>query len=391
MDWCHGWDKKRGSVDSMRAFLNYSNKRSKEEIINSDINFSYTPHSFFHENKLIHGDNFKGLKFLSNSLNMDGRIDLIYIDPPFSTNNVFRIGEKTNTISSSSADDIAYNDRLKGEEYLEFMWERLVLLHQLLSDKGSIYVHIDYKVGHYIKILMDELFGVENFRGDISRIKCSPKNFKRKAYGNVKDMILFYSKSDNYTWNYPTVPFTDDDIHRLYKKVDDDGRRYTTVSLSAPGETKDGVTGQEWRGVFPPKGRHWCCSPDKLDELDLNGLVEWSSNGVPRRKMYADSARSRGKVMQDVWEFKDPQHPVYPTEKNMDMVKKIISASSCEGDVVLDCFAGSGTSLVASQELGRWWIGVDESVKAVDLIRRRLDVLGGNLFNSGLYDFVEVV
>ena len=133
---------------------------------------------------------------------MKGQVDLIYIDPPFSTNTVFRADvDRAQTISMGNNSDIAYYDTLIGDEFIEFIRERLVLAKELLSDIGSIYLHIDYKVGHYIKLIMDEIFGADNFRNDITRIKCNPKNFKRKAYGNIKDLILFYSKTKNNIWN----------------------------------------------------------------------------------------------------------------------------------------------------------------------------------------------
>ncbi|MEK7125889.1 MAG: site-specific DNA-methyltransferase, partial [Patescibacteria group bacterium] len=248
------------------------------------------------------------------------------------------------------------------------------------SDRASIYLHIDYKIGHYVKLIMDEVFGRENFRNDITRIKCNPKNFQRKGYGNIKDLILFYSKSTNPTWNHPTMPHSEEEEGRLFKKVDKDGRKYTTIPLHAPGETTNGNTGKEWRGVKPPNGRHWRSDPAILEELDKQGLIEWSSTGVPRKKIYLDE--SDGKKMQDIWEFKDPQYPSYPTEKNLDLLKFIIAASSDEDDIVLDCFCGSGTTLAAAQELGRHWIGIDASDAAIRVSKKRLAELPKNLFSS---------
>lgn len=225
---------------------------------------------------------------------MVGKVDLIYIDPPFATNGTFTIGKnRTSTISGSSEDDIAYTDTLVGEDFFEFLRERLILARELLSEQGSIYLHIDYKIGHYVKIIMDEVFGSENFRNDITRIKCNPKNFSRKAYGNIKDLILFYSKSKNPIWNEPYIPYSEEDIAKLYKKIDENGRAYTTVPLHAPGETKDGVTGGEFKGIKPPKGRHWRTAPAELEKLDEQGLIEWSANGVPRRKIFAEEQKGK--------------------------------------------------------------------------------------------------
>lgn len=239
--------------------------------------------------------------------NISGKVQQIYIDPPFSTQQEFRSGNgRTSTISASENDILAYADKLRGAEFLEFLRQRLILLRELLANNGSIYLHIDCKVGHYVKVLMDEVFGKENFINDITRIKCNPKNFSRLGYGNIKDMILFYSKSKDFVWNEPRGERTREEIERLFLKIDKDGRRYTTNPLHAPGETKDGLTGKEWNGLFPPQGRHWRVSPKELNRLDKMGLIEWSKSGNPRKKIFADEIMAIGKKLQDVWELKDP-------------------------------------------------------------------------------------
>ncbi|MCD6393751.1 MAG: site-specific DNA-methyltransferase, partial [Planctomycetes bacterium] len=242
-------------------------------------------------NMLVQGDNLAVLKTLVQDEKVCGRVGLVYIDPPFATNQHFRKGsDRTATISASAADEIAYSDRLSGDEYLEFLRKRLILLNNIMAPNASIYVHIDYKVGHYVKILMDEVFGQANFINDITRIKCNPKNFARKGFGNVKDMILFYAKGKDYTFNGATEDFTEADIVRLFAKVDETtGARYTTTPLHAPGETRNGPTGRPWKGLSPPKGRHWRYPPDELTRLDEQGLIEWSSTGNPRKKIYADA------------------------------------------------------------------------------------------------------
>jgi adenine-specific DNA-methyltransferase len=217
---------------------------------------------------------------------------------------------------------------------------------------------------------MDEIFGAKNFRNDIARIKCNPKNFSRKAYGNIKDLILYYTKTDNYIWNEPKHERAEDEVRRLFKKVDPDGRCYTTNPLHAPGETTNGPTGKLWKGMLPPKGRHWRYDPKILDELDAKGLIEWSSTGNPRKKVYAEEMPY--KKLQDIWEYKDPPRPIYPTEKNLNLLKMIISTSSWEGSVVLDCFSGSGGTLVAAEELKRHWIGIDNSEVAIKTALKRI-------------------
>lgn len=351
--------------------LIYDGKKSEAQILeqtrSAELNLNWNSSS----NKLIQGENLGILKFLLEKQNLAAKIDLIYIDPPFATGKNFKIGkDRANSISKSLNDKIAYKDELCGAEFFEFLRERLIFLRELMSEKASIYLHTDYKIGHYVKIIMDEIFGADNFRNDITRIKCNPKNFKRKSYGNVKDLILYYSRSKNATWNEPRDEFSERDIERLFKKTDENGRRYTTIPLHAPGETKRGKTGKMWRGNFPPKGRHWRSAPEELEKLDEKGLIEWSKNGNPRRKIYADE--QKGKKKQDIWEYKDAQFPVYPTEKNLEMLKTIIRASSDEGDLILDCFCGSGTTLFAANELGRNFIGIDESEEAIKATKKKL-------------------
>lgn len=368
--------------------LKYNGKKTVSEILNTSSKSKFSK-PYNNNNSIIYGDNFDALKILLDTYNMKGKIDLIYIDPPFATNGIFTIGkDRVSTISSSKTDEIAYEDNLVGELFLEFLRERLLLAKELLSEKGSIYLHIDYKIGHYVKIIMDEIFGQENFRNDITRIKCNPKNFSRKAYGNIKDLILFYSKTNTPIWNEPYTEYTQEDILKLYKKVDKDGRFYTTVPLHAPGETKDGPTGGEFKGLKPPKGRHWRTDPKELEKLDEQGLIEWSSNGVPRRKIFADE--QKGKKTQDIWDFKDYQYPVYPTEKNLDLLKHIIKTSSNDDSIVLDFFCGSGTTLKAAQELGRKWIGIDKSEKAISVSIKKMQPQENDMFVDNSFDYIEV-
>lgn len=323
------------------------------------------------QNMLILGDNLPVLKALLQDKRICGNVRLVYIDPPFGTGSAFR-GKRH--VSASFNDEIAYHDMPLSPEYLEFLRRRLLFLYDLLSEDGSIYVHVDVDAVHYVKVLMDEIFGISNFVNDIARVKCNPKNFERRAYGNIRDSILFYAK--NYgknVWNDPREPYTEEDIKRLFPKVDKDGRRYTTVPLHAPGETKNGPTGQPWRGIKPPPGRHWRYPPEVLDELCEKGLIEWSSTGNPRLKIYADEYIKRGKKMQDVWlNYKDPAYPDYPTEKNLEMVMKIVEASSNPGDIVLDAFCGSGTLAVAAEKLNRRWICIDSSPLAIETALKRL-------------------
>ena len=239
-------------------------------------------------NLLIQSDNIQGLNYLLENKELKEKIDLVYIDPPFATNGNFTITNgRAATISSSRNGEIAYSDKLTGIDFINFLRERLILLKELLSEQGSIYLHIDYKIGHYVKVLMDEIFGIENFRNDITRIKCNPKNFKRIGYGNIKDLILFYSKSSSPIWNEPKEKYTEDDVKKLFPKSKK-GRRYTTVPIHAPGETENGKSNQPFRGLMPPEGRHWRTDVETLEQWDKSGLIEWSKTGNPRKIIFVD-------------------------------------------------------------------------------------------------------
>lgn len=322
-------------------------------------------------NYLFFGDNFE---IMSKMLPLyKGKIDLIYIDPPYNTNQTFAMTDgRANAISRAKNARVAYSDDMDRDDFLEFLRERLILMRELLSEEGSIYLHIDCKVGHYVKIIMDEVFGEENYKNDITRIKSNPKNFGRRAYGNQKDVIYFYAKNGKKNiWNEVRIPIDDDEeIERRFPKIYKDGRRYTTIPLHAPGESSStSPTGQPWRGMNPPEGRHWRTNPEEFDRLDAAGLIEWSSKGNPRIIKFADE--NQGKKIQDVWTFKDPQYPKYPTEKNGDMLELIVKQSSKPNSIVMDCFCGSGSTLIAAQKNGRLWVGIDASEEAIRVVDKQ--------------------
>lgn len=315
--------------------------------------------------RLYHADNLDVLNYLIKDSKVCGKVDLIYIDPPYNTGGAFETRDFIH----------AYDDKYSIDEYIRFMQVRLELLHTLLSAEGSIYVHLDSNMVFHVKILMDDIFGVKNFRGMITRKKCKSKNFTRKTYGNISDYILFYSKSDSPKWNRPYEEWCDEKILKEYPFIEEGtGRRHKRVPCHAPG-TRNGATGGAWRGLMPPEGKHWQYTPDKLDEMDARGEIYWSSNGNPRRKVYLD--QSKGVPVQDIWlDYLDINNQNtcqtgYPTEKNLDMLKRIVETSSNPGDLVLDCFAGSGTTLVAAEELGRQWIGVDIGDESIRVIQDR--------------------
>jgi len=324
-------------------------------------------------NRLIQADNLIAMQSLLADPAIAGNVTLAYIDPPFASGNEFRAGgDRTATISRASSDELAYADRFETPAYLEFVRRRLILLRELLGSRGSIWVHIGPQMSHYVRVLLDEVFGPENFLNEIARVKCNPKNFARRAFGNIKDCLLYYSKSGAHIWNEQREVMSDEDLARLFTRVDSQGRRYTTTPLHAPGETRNGPTGQRWKGLAPPKGRHWRYDPKELSRLDDTGLIEWSANGNPRKVIFAEQVRRGGKKRQDVWTFKDPAYPTYPTEKSSDLLRQIVLTSSNPGDLVLDCFAGSGTTLAAAGSLGRRWIGIDSSSMAIARAIERL-------------------
>ncbi len=239
----------------------------------------------------------------------------------------------------------------------------------------SIYLHLDGNMTFQMKVIMDEIFGAKNFRGFITRKKCSNKNSTRKTYGNISDYIIFYSKGENYTWHRATDAWTDEKILKEYPCIDEkSGRRYKKVPIHAPG-IRNGETGKEWRGMFPPQGKHWQYTPTKLDEFDAKGEIYWSATGNPRRKVFLDE--DKGIPVQDIWlDVQDSLNQSikitgYPTEKNPYLLERIIKASSNVGDIVMDCFSGSGTTLDLAEQFGRKWIGIDNSSEAIRNIFNR--------------------
>ncbi|MFI3904732.1 site-specific DNA-methyltransferase [Ochrobactrum sp. S1502_03] len=312
-------------------------------------------------NSLVLTDNLFGLHSLAAS---GQKVTLFYLDPPYNTGMDFQ----------SRNFEHSYNDNRNLAAYIEFMRRRLHLIRECMAKNGSIYVHIGHQMLFHLKVVMDEIFGPENFRNLITRRKCSSKNFTKHSYANLNDYLLFYTRSDEYIWNQPGQEPDEAWIDKEYTKQDERGR-YKLVPIHAPG-TRMGATGGMWQGKFPPPGKHWQYTPDKLDQLDASGEIYRSKNGNPRRKVYLTDKKIVPYT--DYWnDFRDAHHQSiavtgYPTEKNFDMLKMIVSASSNPGDLVVDPFAGSGTTLHAAEELGRRWIGMDESFTAAKTAIKRL-------------------
>lgn len=346
--------------------LNYEGKTSENKIINSKAKNEYKLIvGGNHDNELYFGDNLDVMSHLIHQKNLKGKVKLVYIDPPYGTNSIFQSRHQKDS----------YKDDLIGSHFIEFIRRRLILIRELLSEDGSIYLHLDGNMTFQMKVIMDEIFGAKNFRGFITRKKCSNKNSTRKTYGNISDYIIFYSKNDNYTWHRATDAWTDEKILKEYPCIDEkSGRRFKKVPIHAPG-IRNGETGKEWRGMFPPQGKHWQYTPARLDEFDAKGEIYWSSTGNPRRKVFLDE--DKGIPVQDIWlDVQDSLNQNikitgYPTEKNPYLLERIIKASSNEGDIIMDCFSGSGTTLDLAEQFGRKWIGIDNSSEAIRNIFNR--------------------
>lgn len=335
----------------------------KQELLFYDISSEeVSKHSTLLDNSFCLCDNFYGLHGLINS---NKKATLIYMDPPYATGMDFISKEL----------ESAYKDHMDEAEYLEYLRRRLILSREVLSDDGSIYLHIGHQMVSHVKLIMDEVFGKSNFRNIITRRKCSSKNYTKKQYANINDFVLFYSKNDNYKWSQPGVTPDKEWIEKEYNKSDDRGL-YKLVPIHAPG-VRNGATGKEWKGMLPPPGKHWQYTPETLDELDASGMMHWSKNGNPRKKVYL--TKDKKIPLTDYWQnYRDAHHQSvmitgYPTEKNLDMLKMIVSASSEPGDLVLDPFCGSGTTLHAARDLGRRWIGMDQSITAAKSTIKRMN------------------
>lgn len=352
-----------------RAKLSYPNKAENKDIIQSKprqlftvSNNEVTEIKKIPKNSFILDDNF----FVLNEIIREGvKVDLYYLDPPYGTGFDFHSRDLEH----------AYKDSMGSAAYIEFMRRRLILMRETMADDGSIYVHIGHQMLGHLKVVMDEVFGPDNFRNIITRRKCSSKNFTSKQYANINDYILFYSKTKSYKWNKPGIVPDQNWIDREYPKFDNLGRRYKLVPVHAPG-TRNGETGQPWRDMMPPPGKHWQYTPSKLEMLDSQGDIHWSRNGNPRRKVYWSSDKKTG--LTDYWDqFRDAHHQSinitgYPTEKNLAMVKMIVEASSEKGDLVVDPFCGSGTTLHAARDLGRSYLGIDASFSAAKATLNRM-------------------
>ena len=340
-------------------------------------------------NRLVYGDNLLAMQALlagdeaSGLPSLRGKVDLIYIDPPFDSKADYRtkINLPGNEITQMPAiiEQFAYADTwCNGTySYLTMLYSRLLLMKELLSEQGSIYIHIDWHAGHYVKILLDDIFGKENFRNEIIWKRSQNISSIGNIYKRSHDVILFYSKGSIATF-HKIFKEQDEKYLAQYKFKDDNGI-YRHAPLLVSGK-RNGSTGSVWRGIDPNScgrnGMHWITKIEKLEDLDKAGLIYWPSNGgQPMLKYYLDS--SKGVVVSDYWDDINLISPTssesvnYETQKPEALLERIIKASSNEGDLVCDFFGGSGTTAAVAERLGRRWITTDIGKPATLVMRKR--------------------
>ena len=334
-------------------------------------------------NKLILGDNLEVLKSLP-----DESVDLIYIDPPFFSNRNYAV------IWGDKGEIRSFEDCWNGgvDTYINWMYKRVLELHRVLKSTGSMYLHCDWHADAYLRVyVMDKIFGMENFRNEITWQRTSAHNDARKKMPNLSDKIYYYSKSKNYTYN-PAFSELSEKYKTDFYRFQDEKGMFRKDNLTGP---KANPNDPEWRGYLPStRGRSWSISKDAvrslvseekakqmstLEKLDLlydNNLIDISGNGVPSFKRYLEN--SKGVLIGDIWTDINNISPHakekigYPTQKPEALLERIIKASSNQGDVVLDCFVGGGTTIAVAQRLGRHWIGIDQSPSAFGVSRERI-------------------
>ena len=325
------------------------------------------------QNLVVQGDNLQFLKTCYQNTDpiikdkVKGKIKLVYIDPPFATKSDFK----------GSGDEKSYSDKVISAEFIEGLRERLIYLRENLADDGAIYTHLDSKMTHYIKVILDEIFGKNRFLNEIIWQRTSARSDSH-SYNHIHDTILFYTKSDNFIFNIQHTPYNQSYIDNFYRYTEEDGRCFRVSDLMAAG-TRNGSSGLPWRGIDPNiRGNHWKYRIQKLDELDKEGRIYWPNkeNGVPGYKRYLDEMP--GVQLQSLWTdisaiaAQAIENAHYPTQKPESLLERIILASSSPGDLVMDVFGGSGTTAAVAEKLGRRWITCDFGKHAVYTMQKRL-------------------
>jgi len=328
-------------------------------------------------NMLIWGDN----KLVMASLLKDfrGKIDLIYIDPPFDVGADFTmrapVGEENETVEKDQSllEMVAYRDMWgKGtDSYLHMIYERLTLMKELLSDTGSIYVHLDWRMTHYVRLILDDVFSSDRFENEIIWQRSLPHGNVDYKFGSAHDSIQRYSKTADFKWNPQYSPHREEYLRDFYRFTEPNGRRYRLISCINPNPNRPNLT-YDWNGVT----RVWKFSKERMQKMHDEGLLVYSKTGMPSYKGYLDEMK--GVPMQDLWIDIPPlmgssrEWIEYPTQKPEALLERIIKASSNEGDLVADIFCGSGTTGSVAERLGRRWIMCDLGRFAIHTSRKRL-------------------
>ena len=322
-------------------------------------------------NRIYWGDNREVMSHLLREFR--GKVDLVYIDPPFDSRAEYKksIALKGKSVSSdhSAFEEKQYTDIWTNDEYLQFMYERLILIRELLSERGSIYTHLDSKRSHYVKILLDEIFGSENFTSELVW-KRQQAHSDSKVYANLHDTVIFYTKTKDFNFNSQYVPYTEKHIEENYRYTDDRGK-FALGQLKAPGDRGPLFT---WNGHT----RHWRYTEANMQKMHDEGRMYYSKSGVPWKKLYLDEMP--GVVVGTIWTDINPIHAQdgnersnYPTQKPEALLERIINASSAPGSIVFDCFMGSGTTQAVAMKLGRRFIGADINLGAIHTTVKRLN------------------
>lgn len=338
-------------------------------------------------NKIFWGDN---LQVMSHLLKVfRGKIDLVCIDPPFDSKADYKknigLKGKSSTTDVNAFEEKQYSDLWNADGYLQFMYERLILLKELLSESGVIALHCDWHKVHHLRCIMDEIFGNDCFINEIVWQKIRTAKSQSTSYGNIHDTILIYSKNKSYTYNKQYYPTDHDKLKKHYNKIDGQGRVYQPVSFTqdGQGEPRDfGVKGI----LTPPPGKHWIWSQERITEGLKNGLIEFSENGNPKKKMFLENVK--GTAIGDIWTDIYPLNSMsnerteYPTQKPETLLERLILTYSNPSDLIFDCFMGSGTTQAVSMKLGRKFIGADINLGAIETTAKRLNALGNNILSK---------
>jgi hypothetical protein len=334
-------------------------------------------------NKLIWGDNkliLSSLKAgsLRRQIEEAGGLKLIYIDPPFDVGADFsmdiEIGGETFHKDANLIEQIAHRDTWGrgADSFIAMVYERLILMRDLLSDDGSIYVHCDQRVSGLMRAALDEVFGSDRLVNEIVWRRTGTHGTSR-AFGVIHDTVFFFSKTDRYQFDAPTTDLADEYLESHYTQNDPDGRRYQLVSAHGAGGGPERNFGT--RAISPPPGRHWAFSQTRLDDMIERGIIVFTSNGMPRVKRYADESRVPISALWTdlaVINSQAAERVGYPTQKPESLIERIVKASSREGDLIADFFIGSGTTAAVAEKLGRKWIATDLGKFAIHTTRKRL-------------------